>query len=557
MDSTQTPKEYIVTLRDINESDQFYNDMETSGGTSTIPDRVVTCCCRRTISRNTHYMLTDEEAQQIKSDGRVIDCEQPSEQLGISPTEDWDAAQDGDWDKTPDGAADKNWALKRCIDAQQTTSWGDNGTSQQTGSVNTTSSGYNVDVIICDAHINFGHPEFRENPDGTGNLRTNEFNWFQYSSALGYSTNANYSYAGGTSSHGTHVAGTVAGNTQGWARNANIYNIGYDSNDGYNNVTSWSNKLWDYVRLFHMHKPINAATGRRNPTIMNHSWGMKYNPGTFQVSTATHVYYRGTWISLTGTDAEKKSALESKRVPVPKNTYLYKMPARDSAVDADLQDAINEGVIVVGSAGNSYWPIDVSGGEDYNNRVAITGPGGYGYYKVGRGQTPGSADNVICVGSIGTDIAEYKSDFSNFEERVDVWAPGSNIMSSVKNSSSGYDNQHQDSRDSNYYNAATSGTSMSTPQITGLLACALEQWPNMTQSEALQFLKESSKAQVGTRGTVVTSPYEAFGDSNNRYVSYLYKRPQSGTLFPHNNHGNRVSSTWGMKYPRVIRQTTI
>ena len=65
-------KEYIVTLKDFNESDQFYNDMETSGGTSTIPDREVNCCCRRTISRNTHYMLTDEEAQQIKSDGRVI-----------------------------------------------------------------------------------------------------------------------------------------------------------------------------------------------------------------------------------------------------------------------------------------------------------------------------------------------------------------------------------------------------------------------------------------------------------------------------------------------------
>jgi len=73
----------------------------------------------------------------------------------------------------------------------------------------------------------------------------------------------------------------------------------------------------------------------------------------------------------------------------------------------------------------------------------------------------------------------------------------------------------------------------------------------MTPSEALEFLKESSKVQVGTQGSVVTSPYEALGDSNNRYVSYLYKRPQTGTLFPHDNHGNRVSSTNGVKYPRV------
>ena len=228
------------------------------------------------------------------------------------------------------------------------------------------------------------------------------------------------------------------------------------------------------------------------------------------------------------------------------------MPLRVSSVDADIQDAINDGVIVVASAGNSYWPIDVSGGPDYNNTLTISGT----TYDVGKGASPGSADNVICVGSLGTNTGDYKSYFSNFSERIDVWAPGTDIMSSVKNSSSGYNNQQQDPRDSSYYNASASGTSMSGPQISGLLACVAEQWPNMTQSEALQFLTESSKAQVGTTGTVVTTPYYAFGDGNNRYVSYLYKRPQSGTLFPHDNHGNRVSSTNGVKYPRVTSVVT-
>ena len=546
-------KEYIVTLKDFNESDQFYNDMETSGGTSAIPDRVVTCCCRRTISRNTHYMLTDEEAQQIKGDARILACELTPEQLGLEPIPFWDAAQDGDWDKDPNAAADKNWGLKRCIDAQQTAGWGDNGTSQITGSVNTTSSGYNVDVVICDRHLNFGHPEFRENPDGTGNLRSTEFNWFQYSAALGYSTNANYSYAGGTDSHGTHVAGTVAGNTQGWARNATIYNMEFASDaGGGNGVSNWTNILWDYVRHFHKNKPINAATGRRNPTIMNNSWGWSggYNSGN--LSNATSINYQGTSTNLTGTDADKKLVLEAKRVPVPGNTFLFNRPGRNAATDADLQDAITDGVIVVAAAGNSYWPMDVSGGPDYNNTVTISGT----VYDVGKGSSPGSADNVICVGSLGVDTADYKSNFSNFSERVDIWAPGHNIMSSVKNSSSGYDNQQQDPRDSSYYNASADGTSMASPQICGLLACVAEQWPNMAQSEALEFLKESSKSQVGTTGTVVTSPYHAFGDSHNRYVSYFYKRPQSGTLFPHDNHGNRVSSTNGVKYPRVTSVVT-
>ena len=65
--------------------------------------------------------------------------------------------------------------------------------------------------------MNFDHPEFRANPDGTGSLRGNQFNWFQYSAALGYSGNtaANYSYATVRGSHGTHVAGTIAGANDG------------------------------------------------------------------------------------------------------------------------------------------------------------------------------------------------------------------------------------------------------------------------------------------------------------------------------------------------------
>ena len=286
---------------------------------------------------------------------------------------------------------------------------------------------------------------------------------------------------------------------------------------------------------------------------MNNSWGWSGGSNSGNLSNMTSINYQGTSTDLTGnTTAEKKAILEAKRVPVPGNTYLFYRPVRNAATDADVQDAIDDGVIVVASAGNSYWPIDVSGGPDYNNTVTISGS----TYDVAKGSSPGSADNIICVGSLGTNTGDYKSYFSNFSERVDVWAPGTNIMSAVKNQWSGYDNQQQDSRDSSYYIGSNSGTSMSGPQITGLLACVAEQWPNMTQSEALQFLTESSKAQVGTQGTVVTSPYEALGDSNNRYVSYFYKRPQSGTLFPHDNHGNRVSSTNGVKYPRVTSVVT-
>ena len=85
---------------------------------------------------------------------------------------------------------------------------------------------------------------------------------------------------------------------------------------------------------------------------------------------------------------------------VPGNTYLFRAPARVSAVDADIQDAINDGVIVISAAGNSYWNNDISSGVDYDNQYNST------YHS--RGSTPAAADNVICVGNIGSLEAEYK-----------------------------------------------------------------------------------------------------------------------------------------------------
>ena len=75
----------------------------------------------------------------------------------------------------------------------------------------------------------------------------------------------------------------------------------------------------------------------------------------------------------------------------------------------------------------------------------------------------------------------------------------------------------------------------------------------MRQTDATQYVIEASKsAQITTTNEgMVDTPYTDLGDSNNRYISYVYKRPQSGTIFPHDNYGNRVSTTNGVKYPRV------
>ena len=548
--------EYIVTCRSYEDLENLYDDMETPGGSLYIPDRAVDLVHRRAISRNTHYMLTEEEAAEIRNDERVIACERLAKDRGIVPDYLW--TQTDDFNKTTGTFAgdDKNWGLYRVIEGDSVTNWGSDGTDEITNrTIFTTSSGKNVDVVIVDAHVNPDHPEFAVNPDGSGGSRVNQFNWFQYNSVLGYGSNGTYTYstsgASPNSNHGTHVAGTACGNTQGWARDANIYNMAFS--DTLSGVTDWDEKLWDYLRHFHKNKLPNEDTGRRNPTITNHSWG--YSRVSINLSTLASVTYRGTTTALSGTDSQKKTVLEDNGVPVPANTYLYKTPARIAAVDADVQDAIADGVIVISSAGNSYWNCDTSSGNDYNNYVVTSGTI---YHS--RGSTPGSADNVICVGSIGSKINEYKSNFSNWGERVDIWAPGSDIISAVYDNTtttSGYNPVIADSRNSSYYLASINGTSMSGPQVAGVIACLAEQEPFLTQAEALQHLKENALAEVGTTGTInhsnngSSSGYEAFGDSHNRYLFMPKKRPETGTLSPAFLHKNRNSDSAGVKYPRV------
>ena len=562
-------KEYTVTLNNISDKTTFCNEMTASSGSGSVPSRACTCDLMRPQSRNTVFTLSDAEATELLNDSRVKACE---ENVELNTDVFWDESQTGQWDKNPNQADDKNWGIKRLIDGQQTAGWGANGVPQYTSSYNTTSSGKNVDVVIVDYHMNFDHPEFRANPDGTGSLRGNQFNWFQYSAALGYSGNtaATYSYATVRGSHGTHVAGTVAGNTQGWARNANVYNMEFGSTAGGGNGISgidWTSVLFEYIRHFHNNKPINAATGRRNPTIVNNSWGSLATDSNILLSNINEIKYRGVATSLSGmTVAQKRTALQSRRIPVPPSTYgspynsdrLPRMGIRNAAVDADIEDAMGDGVIFIGSAGNSYWPIDKSGGNDYDNILVVNGVS----YYCSRGSTPGNTEtsngNSISVGAISMYTNDRKVYFSNCEERVDIWAPGVYIQSSVASSSSGYSNEHADSRDSNFYNAMASGTSMASPQVAGLLGCAAEQYPNMKQADALQYVIEGAGIDqvADTSEGMVDDPYTDLGDSNNRYASYVYKRPQSGTVFPHDNHGNRVSSSNGVKYPRVNSPVT-
>jgi hypothetical protein len=540
-------KEYIVTAKTMADADSIIADMESPDGNLYIPNRQVSITQLRELSRNTHFMLTDEEAVQLRTDPRIIAVERPPRDMGIEVVHHW--TQSGNFEKNATiDTNDKNWGLYRTTAGNTLAGWGTGASfTQTTQTVTTTSSGKNVDVVVVDAHINPNHPEFAVNTDGTGGSRVNQYNWFALSSIVGVGTVGAYDYTNISSNHGTHVAGTVAGNTQGWARDANIYNMEF-SYAGANSPANWELYIFDYLRAFHLNKTVNPVTGRRNPTITNHSWGYSY--GNITLSSIGGVTYRGAYTDISAMGVgDKKVALESKGVPVPAGTYLYRMPYTYAALNADIIDAIADGVIVVAAAGNSFWNSAYASGEDYNNSINVGGT----TYIHSQGSSPAVAPGVIVVGNVGSDQEEYKNSSSNFGNRVDIWAPGTNIVSAVYDSGAAGEfdvTLIDDPRNESYYLGSISGTSMASPQVCGLLACYAEQNPNLGSSEALTYLTtHSKKNQLGTTGASIAN-YQWFGDNgNNRYLFYRLERPVTGHCLPRATFKNRPAS--GAVYPRV------
>lgn len=515
-------KEYIVTLKNYEDLDSFYEDMETPGGDLYIPDRAVDCVNRRAISRNTHYLLIDEEAKQLRNDPRVIACELTPNDLGLKVVPLWTQTSQY-WDKSYFNNSNyKNWGLLRCINGENIESWGYDGTRSQSATISANAEGRNVDIVIVDGFIQPNHPEMAVNNDGTGGTRVVQYNWtgtYQYGPYTGSGLNDN--------NHGMHVAGTAAGNTQGWARSSNIYNINPYSTDpnGMNILL-----LFDYIRSWHNNKSINPAAGRKNPTICNNSWGFVVKADISSISSVT---CRG----VTTNSNINSNLLNS--VGVLNNGVYANIPYRYAAIQSDIVDAINDGIIITGAAGNDGYKIDVTNGIDYNNYVIWNG--NLLYYH--RGMSPASDSNCICVGSADNGSNELKSNFSNCGPRIDIYAPGEAIQSSLISGPS------NDTRNIAYKLGKYNGTSMASPQVTGVIACLLENYPDFNQSQVIDYLiKNSRYNQINDTNGNFEDRFSLQG-SPNRYLFYYKERSDTGSTWPKLNYLPRPST--GRMFPRV------
>lgn len=533
-------KEYVVTLHSRESLDDFYTDMETEGGTVYIPNRRVEVSNRRPNSRNTHYYLTDQEAEQLRNDSRVLAVELLPEQLGLAIRPAYEQTSTN-WDKSANNNSDyRNWGLLRVVEGSQRSNWGSNGTATQIGTIVINSAGRNVDIVVVDGHFNPSHPEFAAAADGSGGTRVNQYNWFQHNPTVTGGSAGTYVYTpyvdGANASrtddndHGAHVAGIVAGNTHGWARAANLYNINpYSTNPNVFNALY----IFDYIRAFHNAKTVNPQTGRTNPTIVNNSWGYFYE---IPISGIQSVNYRGN-VVLSGGNLNSASLAT---YGIINDGVTAVIPARYYALDADVEDAIQDGIIMVGAAGNNSMKIDVDGGADYNNYFTYNFNNIY-YHE---GTSPGTSPGSISVGAISTLVSEPKASYSNCGPRVDIYAPGSFIMSSINRTDQGV----VDSRNASYNIQKFSGTSMASPQVAGVLACMMEIYPNMSQQQAMQYILGYAKSSQITDTAGNYTDFSSLQGSENKYLFYSRERALSGTTWPKTNYFVRPLS--GVLYPR-------
>jgi subtilisin family serine protease len=355
------------------------------------------------------------------------------------------------------------------------------------GTANTTIAnyGYNldatgVDVVIQDSGIQVDHPEF------TGRVQL--VDWYAISGVSG-TQNANHyrDYDG----HGTHVAGIVAGATYGWAKNARIYSLKVSGLEGSGDSGTGISitDCFNVIKNWHLSKPINQKTGFRRPTIVNMSWG--YSSG---YNTVSSVNYRGVSYNDGSTTGDANYRWTNYGIyPAAGSGTTYSSPVRVNSIDVDVQELVKAGVIVCIAAGNSFFKIDNEAGLDYNNYVVTNAATVY-YH---RGMSPYS-NTAIIVGSVDSNsyssTLDQKATYSNAGPGVDIYSPGSNVISSTSttNIRSGvtyYAN-------ASYKQVNLSGTSMAAPQVVGVGALYLSMNPSITPALFKQWLKRNAASNV-------------------------------------------------------------
>jgi len=450
--------EYIVSLRKGTDADQFHERMISDSGEKGIPKRSVEVVKLRPGSRNFHYLLTSYEASLLRYNNNVLAVETNPEQNSFLEHHN-NSFQEGNFNK-PDTKVWEpyiNWGLMRC--SNETNVYGNRETPED-NFVNYVLDGSGVDIVIMDSGVQPDHPEFRTE-DGTSRVKT--INWPEESGLTDIVQPA--TFYKDVDGHGTHVAGIAAGKTFGWAKNAHIYpmhiNLGFDST-GVNIVDAF-----DMILNWHIRK----TSGR--PTVINMSWGVS----AVVPRALLGGRYRGEEWSYTN---KTRQDIETQYGILNYDDRTYRFNARVTSYDVAVDDLIDAGCHVITAAGNMPVKAALPNTQDYDNRAYFTNNGQTIPVATHQPGSPYSID-ALNVGALGIDTFQ-RDDLGGAQldtiwgrstrgTAVNIFTPGQNIMSAYTSTPELYFRlSGQYPYNTKYSQAILTGTSMSAPQVAGMVA---------------------------------------------------------------------------------------
>jgi len=455
-----------------------------------------------------------------------------------------------------------NWGVARPTVRKSGEFFSDNSSTVavQEGDVSYSLTGRNVDVIIHDSGVLQYHPEFM---DANGQSRVRDIildgpyyidpdyfisngytttradgrvtgqesasrDWWtnssnrsaQFQSEGTIFVSSNYTEARSmgssldgtnslTSGHGTACASLVAGKNFGNAFEANIWNMPGIGDD---NVSMGAETNYDAMKLWQRLKPVNSSTGRKNPTIINGSWGYQ---AAFSSSDTVIYKFRGSTGSFIGNAAvtDQVTAMKSGLInQIPGAYRSWSTSSRSNSTDAAANEMMLEGVIYVAAAGNNNQRLGIGADDpdrlnyledDYFSTTdprdefpSTTVPCNHRDWMnpqgIGFDETK-DFHPVVCVGALEDTLtiagAEYQASYSNNGPGIDVWAPANETLAAGTNGVASYvDYERYD--DTRFYDASFSGTSAASPVACGLIALFLEANPKATSRDVKNWLKD-------------------------------------------------------------------